>query len=51
MNVTIEQAYQEACLALGEAVVRERLLSAQKNAEANELRETITRLSPPSPEG
>lgn len=29
MQVTIEQAYQEACTALGEAVVRERLLIAQ----------------------
>ena len=27
MNVTIEDAYKEACLALGEALVRERLLS------------------------
>ena len=29
MNVTIEDAYREACTALGEAVVRERLLSAE----------------------
>lgn len=28
MNVTLEDAYREACLALGEAIVRERLLSA-----------------------
>lgn len=27
MNVTIEQAYAEACQALGESIVRERLLS------------------------
>jgi hypothetical protein len=27
MNVTIEQAYAEACQALGESVIRERLLS------------------------
>lgn len=29
MNVTLEAAYREACLALGEAVVRERLLTAE----------------------
>lgn len=36
MNVSIEDAYREACLALGEAVVRERLLSAE-----------VQRLTPP----
>ena len=29
MNVNLEQAYDEACRALGEAIVRERLLSAE----------------------
>lgn len=29
MNVSIEDAYREACLALGESVVRERLLSVE----------------------
>lgn len=29
MNVSLEDAYREACLALGEAVVRERFLSAE----------------------
>lgn len=29
MNVTLEDAYSEACRALGEAVVRERLLTAE----------------------
>lgn len=29
MNVTIEDAYAEACRALGESIVRERLLSAE----------------------
>lgn len=29
MNVSLEDAYREACLALGEAVVRERLLTAE----------------------
>ena len=29
MQVSLEDAYREACLALGEAVVRERLLSAE----------------------
>jgi hypothetical protein len=27
MNVTLQEAYDEACRALGESVVRERLLS------------------------
>jgi hypothetical protein len=29
ISVSVEEAYREACLALGEAVVRERLLSAE----------------------
>lgn len=29
MNVTLEDAYREACLALGESIVRERLLQAE----------------------
>lgn len=29
VNVTLEDAYREACLALGEAIVRERLLTAE----------------------
>lgn len=29
MNVPMERAYREACLALGEALVRERLLIAE----------------------
>lgn len=29
MNVTMEAAYREACLALGEALVRERFLNAE----------------------
>lgn len=29
MNVTLEAAYAEACHALGESIVRERLLSAE----------------------
>ena len=29
MMITIEEAYREACLALGEAVVKERLLLAE----------------------
>ena len=29
MNVTLEDAYAEACRALGEAIVRERLLTAE----------------------
>lgn len=31
MQVTLEEAYREACLALGEALVRERLM--QRNLE------------------
>lgn len=29
MNVSLEEAYREACLALGEAIVRERLVSIE----------------------
>lgn len=29
MNTTIEAAYQEACLALGESIVMQRLLSTE----------------------
>lgn len=29
MDVTLEEAYQEACMALGEATIRERLLVKQ----------------------
>lgn len=29
MDVSLEDAYREACLALGEAIVRERLLVAE----------------------
>lgn len=37
IDVTIEDAYAEACRALGESIVRERLLSAElarRDAEA-----------------
>lgn len=34
MNVTIEEAYAEACRALGESIVRERLLTKALNASA-----------------
>lgn len=40
MNVTIEQAYAEACQALGESIVRERLLSkALAEAQASQPQE------------
>lgn len=29
MNVTLEDAYAEACRALGESIVRERLITAE----------------------
>jgi len=29
VNVSLEDAYREACLALGEAIVRERLVTAE----------------------
>ena len=41
MEISIEEAYKEACLALGESIVRERLLSArfvQQTASANNSR-------------
>ena len=34
MNVTIEDAYKEACTALGEALVRERLLAKALEQQA-----------------
>lgn len=37
MNATLEDAYREACLALGESIVRERLMAAElarRDAEA-----------------
>ena len=41
IEISIEQAYQEACAALGEAIVRERLLTkALQDREAQ----------PPAPE-
>lgn len=36
MNVTLEQAYEEACRALGEAIVRERFLSRSQPQSATE---------------
>jgi hypothetical protein len=38
VNVTLEDAYAEACKAFGEAIVRERLLTAE-----------VARLTPPAP--
>ena len=38
MNVSLEAAYAEACKALGEAIVTQRLLSAE-----------VQRLTPPEP--
>lgn len=40
MQVSIEDAYAEACRALGESIVRERLLTA----------ELARRAAPPSPD-
>lgn len=37
MNATLEQAYREACQALGESIVTQRLLSAE-----------VARLTPPA---
>lgn len=34
MDITLEEAYREACLALGEQIVKERL--AAKYAQAND---------------
>lgn len=36
MNVTIEEAYREACTALGESVIRERLLTAELSRSARQ---------------
>lgn len=43
MDVTIEDAYREACLALGEGVVRERLLTAEMQRLAAERDDLIHR--------
>lgn len=40
MDVTLEEAYKEACLALGEAMVRERLLTRALAAQG-EQQETV----------
>lgn len=46
VNVTLEAAYREACQALGEATVRERLLTA----EVERLTQQVEALSaPPAP--
>lgn len=40
MNITLDEAYREACTALGEALVRERLLSkalAEQAADTTEM--------------
>lgn len=47
MQVSMEQAYREACLALGEATVRERLLTAE--LARHDAREAEQSASPPSP--
>lgn len=45
LNVSLEEAYAEACKALGESIVRERLLTA----EVDRLNDEATRgLRPPS---
>lgn len=36
MNVSIEDAYREACQALGESIVRERLLAAALAAQVTD---------------
>lgn len=36
MKITLEQAYAEACQALGEAVVRERLMAQQLARDSEE---------------
>lgn len=45
MNVPLEEAYREACLALGEAIVRERLVSIElaklTTAEAEQRSRTV----------
>lgn len=48
MSVTMEEAYQEACLALGEAIVRERLLTRalQQGAPAAPLADDTTGAPP-----
>jgi len=43
MNVTLEQLYAEACKALGEVVIAQRLLSA----EVTSLSAEVERLTPP----
>lgn len=47
MRVGLDDAYREACLALGEAIVRERLLMAELAQRAQREREQPV---PPSPD-
>jgi len=53
MNVTLEQLYVEACKALGEVVVAQRLLSAEVIALTEEnkvLREALAAKDEPEPD-
>lgn len=45
MEVTIEAAYGEACKALGEMVVRERLLLAELGRKDQQLETLVTQLA------
>ncbi len=41
MRVSLEEAYREACIALGEGLVRERILTQQLNRAQKELERLV----------
>jgi len=49
MNVTIEDAYAEACKALGEVTVQQRLMAKAANVQIEALTAQVEALTPPEP--
>ena len=49
-QVTIQQAYEEACLALGEATVQQRLMAKAASAQIETLTAQVAALTPSKPE-
>ena len=48
-QVTMEQAYGEACQALGEATVQQRLMAKAASAQIEALTAQVAALTPPEP--
>jgi hypothetical protein len=49
-QVTIQQAYEEACLALGEATVQQRLMAKAASTQIEALTKQVAALTPSEPE-